>query len=273
MAKYRLLRERLLAERVARAGRLEHPGADRVGGPASRPRRGVHRGGGVGHAVARGAAADRVPMVADDGRALAPLGWRDAGGRTRSLARSPTPSGERCAGLAGGRQSRRRHAPRLPGSRRGLLRVQRRGGCRAGAAAARAPSPARWSSTATCIRATAPRRSSAAIRRCSRFSIHGENNYPFRKELSDSTSRSPMARLTPITSTALAAHVPRLLDDRQPDLVVLSRRRRSVRGRSARPVEADNRRPAGARPVRVRRLRRAPYPGRRGNERRLRVRR
>ena len=80
MAKYRLLRERLVEEGILSADDLHVP--DPV---AWEDLRLVHdaglRGRGRGGDTAgRCPASDRVPVVSDDGRTIATVGWRDARG-------------------------------------------------------------------------------------------------------------------------------------------------------------------------------------------------
>ena len=84
-----------------------------------------------------------------------------------------------------GHEPGRRHAPRGARLLARLLPLQRRGG-RARGAAPRAGSPsARWSSTATCTRATAPPSIFAADDRTFTLSLHGARNYPFVRIPSD----------------------------------------------------------------------------------------
>ena len=105
----------------------------------------------------------------------------------------------------------RRHAPRVRGSRRRLLRAQRRRRrCRACSCAIDSIRRDQRSSTATCIRGTAR----AAIfrqraRRCITFSLHGDKNYPFRKEVSDRRRHaSATAPPTPSISRRCGSHLP-----------------------------------------------------------------
>ena len=116
MAKYARLRERVAA--IAPDRMREPPAATDAGARAgARPR--LYRSRDGRHARRESNAAHRVSLVAGDGRALATLGRRD----DRRL-----PLGA-CAWVR--REPGRRHAPRAPRLRRGLLRVQRRGGGRA----------------------------------------------------------------------------------------------------------------------------------------------
>ena len=78
-------------------------------------------------------------------------------------------------------QHGRRLAPRRPRGRRRLLRLQRRGRRRPGAPRRGRRSPASSSSTATCTRATAPRRIFAGRADVLTLSLHAERNYPARK--------------------------------------------------------------------------------------------
>ena len=63
--------------------------------------------------------------------------------------------------------------------------VGRGGAADAGRGAPAAPCCCAWVIDPMCTRATAPRPSSAMTRRCSRLSLHGRKNFPFRKEASD----------------------------------------------------------------------------------------
>ena len=104
------------------------------------------------------------------------------------------------------------------------------------------------------------------------FSLHGAKNFPFRKETSDLDVTFEDGAGDDEYLAALAAHLP--LGPRRASRRhrVLSRRRRPVRGRSARPAEAHDRGAARARSPRVRRVPRARSAGRRRDERRLRPR-
>ena len=141
---------------------------------------------------------------------------------------------------------RRRTAPRVSESRRRLLSVQRRrrrGPRAAGARASSAPP----SSTSTCTTATAPRSSSSRDPRVFTFSMHQQHNYPMWKPrgsldigLPDGVGRRD------VISRELEQALPAVMASR-PAVRVLSGRRRSVRGRSARRPAADARGPAPAR--------------------------
>ena len=75
------------------------------------------------------------------------------------------------------------------------------------------------SSISTCTRATARPRSSAAIRPVFTFSMHGDKNFPFKKEVSDLDV--PLADGTGDDEylSLLRAHLPDVLNRHQPDFV------------------------------------------------------
>ena len=82
--------------------------------------------------------------------------------------------------------------------------------------AARAGSP---SSISTCTRATAPPRSSAATRRCSRSRCTARRTSRSRKKSAISTCRSPTAPVTTNTCRCCRSHLPDVLNRHQPDFV------------------------------------------------------
>ena len=112
---------------------------------------------------------------------------------------------------------------------------------------------ARWSSTATSTRATAPPTCSAATRDAFTLSLHGARNYPFQRIPSDldvdlasghRRRRATSRRSTRRSTTRCRA--------RGADARVLPRRRRPVGGRPARPARAHQGRPARPRRARAR---------------------
>ena len=207
MAKYRRLRERLLAEGVLRPDELRVPDA-----ASWHDLRLVHDPAYL-EAAAAGTLPPEMqrrigfPWSSGDGRAIAPIGGGDDRGG---------PGGARRRRR---RQPRRRHAPRVPRSGRGLLRVQRRRRRRARPPPTSTSSHASRSSIATSIRATAPPPSSATTRRSFTCSFHGANNFPFRKETSDLDVTFADGAGDEEYLSALARHVPAILDAERPDIV------------------------------------------------------
>ena len=122
---------------------------------------------------ARGARA-RAAVVAGARRARPA---RRSAGRSRA-ARRALEHGDR-------HEPRRRHPPRGPRLRARLLPVQRRRRRARRSCAPRSSPSARWSSTATSTRATAPPTCSAPIRDAFTLSLHGARNYPFQRIPSD----------------------------------------------------------------------------------------
>ena len=208
---------------------------------------------------ARHAAAHRLSVVAADGRARAAIGRRDH-------RRGPRGAGRRRGGQPG-----RRHASRVRRSRRGLLRLQRRRGRRRVLQRDSTPAASR-SSISTCTRATAPRRSSPAIHRCSRSRCTARRTSRSGRKPATSTSSSTTARAMSSIWTQLHAHLADGVEPAPAGLRLLSRRRRSLRGRSARPAQADHRWPAPARRARARTLPARRPASRDHDERRLRAR-
>ncbi len=100
------------------------------------------------------------------------------------------------------------------------------------------------SSISTCTRATGRPRSSTAIRSVFTFSMHGEKNFPFKKEtshldvaLADGTGDADYL-------AALERHLPLVLERTPAGFHLLPRGRGPVRGRPPRAPQADDRRPA-----------------------------
>ena len=167
-------------------------------------------------------------VVAGARRARAALGRRHARrGAPRARARGV------------GDEPRRRHAPRRPRLRARLLPVQRRRASRWPRCVARASRGARWSSTATSTRATAPRRSARPpTRDAFTLSLHGARNYPFQRipsdldvDLASGTGDDALPRGA---ARGARLRAPRAERRRR----VLPRRRRPVGGRPARPARA-----------------------------------
>ena len=168
-------------------------------------------------------------------------------------------------------EPRRRHPPRRLRLRARLLPVQRR---RRGARPVRpttAPG-ARWWSTATSTRATAPRRSSRPDPAAFTLSLHGARNYPFQRIAPTSTSTSPTGPATRLPARA-RWRARRGAAARPSRRRLLPRRRRPVRGRPAGPPGADQARPARARRTGPRAPARGGRGRRRGARRGLRARR
>ena len=90
------------------------------------------------------------------------------------------------------------------------------------------------------------------------FSMHGEKNFPFKKEVSDLDVALPDGTGDDEYLASLRAASRRRPEPASPGFRLLSRRRRSVRGRSARPAQDDHRRTAHARRDGAARLRQAP---------------
>ena len=233
MAKCRLVRERLLAERVLSADDLQHTRPDRLDRLAARARRGVCRRRGEGRARARDAAPHRLPwspmMVERSRRSVGATlaGAREAiaavvGDGLTDLSRDVqdalkgVPYSRKCnvaANLAGGTH----HAFRDRGEGSAFSTTSRslRRSCCATVRSREPPS-----STATCIRATAL----AAIFSRRAGSLHprrftARRTFPFRKEVSDlDLTFADGARRRRVLA-ALADHLPRVLDRHRPDVV------------------------------------------------------
>ena len=239
-SKYRLLRERVAGLRRPRGARGA-AGRRRRAGP--RPRPGVCRCGDSGDARRRRAARDRLPVERGDGRALAPLGRRDARRRARGARRRRR------------RQPRRRHPPRVGVARQRLLRLQRRRGRiaraagRGRAAADRRRRPRRppgrrhggdLRRRPERVHDLAPRREELPV-------PQGDERPRRRPARRLRRRRVPAPRSTARSTCSASEHGGAAVRPR-----LLSRRRRSARGRPARPAQAQRRRPARARPPRPR---------------------
>ena len=234
MRKYAALRERVAA--VARRSDARAGGGDRRGARA-RPRSRVHRGRLRRHARRARDETHRLSVVAGDGRALAAL-------RRRDDRRLPQRARIRLR-----RQSRGRHAPRASRLRRRLLRVQRRrrrGARDAGGSARRARADRRPRRPPG---RRHRRRSSPATTSVFTFSMHGRNNFPFRKRGSDLDVELDDGTGDGAYLAALAVALPRALGAIAAGSRDLSRRRRSLLRRPARPARADQGGPGGARPA------------------------
>ncbi len=79
------------------------------------------------------------------------------------------------------------------------------------------------------------------------FSMHGEKNFPFKKETSDLDVALPDGTGDDEYLAALRHHLDTVLKPASPGFRLLSRGGGSFRGRSARPAQADRRRLADAR--------------------------
>ena len=246
MGKYQLLRDRLAAElpRHRSSCRRRRPATANWRWPHAGLHRRRSRTARVDPAILREIGFPWSPAMAERAR-------RSVG---RDHRRLPGGAARRrvAANIAGGTH----HASADQGG--GLLRVQRRRRRRApdaGRVASRAQrARCRWrSSTSTCTRATARRRSSATTRPCSRSRCTAQKNFPFRKERSDLDVDLPdgcARRRVPARARAGAGRtVTRRVDPGPGDL---PRRRRPARGRPPRPPEAHLGRPGRARPARVR---------------------
>ena len=84
------------------------------------------------------------------------------------------------------------------------------------------------------------------------LSLHGRNNFPFRKAASRLTSSSTIAPATRRTSRRCASRLPLAIERSAARARDLSRRRGPLRARPARPARAHQARPRDARRVRAR---------------------
>ena len=174
MAKYSRLRERILAEGIVAPDDLHEAPAASLGRSPARPRS-------PAMSMRSRTARSRRDIQRRIGFPWSPQmveRSRRSVGATIAAARAALDDGV-SANLAGGTH----HAFADRGE--GFLRVQRRRRRRPRPAARSSTPAASRSSISTSTRATAPPRSSPATTSVFTFSMHGEKNFPFKKEVSD----------------------------------------------------------------------------------------
>ena len=186
---------------------------------------------------------------------------RRSSGATLAAARAALTRGWAC-------EPRRRHAPRLSRSRRGLLRVQRRGDRRARHAGRGAARSAIAIVDCDVHQGNGTAAIFAGDDSVFTFSIHGARNFPFAKETSDLDIELPDGTGDEEYLWHLERGAGRDPGALAPAARVLPRGRGSLRGRSARPPGAQQggaaaaRRAGAAHPARARHSRGDRHGGR-----------